>query len=166
MKNLLNSWFQAIVYVRLMPDKLSVRNVRKNITIEGRPVAAITQDAKHAVLVVGEESYTYAHQPDVKIVNPFSHPRTLLADFTVAEQVLKGFLKKLFAQASLFQPAPTILLHPCIDPEGGFTQIEIRAMRELCYAAGGRNVTIWQGRELTDEELLSGKFPSEGKVLS
>jgi hypothetical protein len=44
--------------------------------------------------------------------------------------------------------------------------VEIRALRELGMAVGAALVTVWQGRSLTTEELLSGRFPLEGRVLT
>ena len=57
-------------------------------------------------------------------------------------------------------------MHPRGEPEGGYTQVEIRALRELGMAVGAALVTVWQGRSLTTEELLSGRFPLEGRVLT
>ena len=62
--------------------------------------------------------------------------------------------------------APDIVMHPLGDPEGGFTQIEIRALRETALGAGAKKVTMWHGRALTDQELMSGTFPSDGKIFS
>ena len=58
------------------------------------------------------------------------------------------------------------MLHPRVDPEGGFTQIEIRALRELAIGAGASKAFVWHGRDLTDEELLSLDFGSGGQVLN
>jgi rod shape-determining protein MreB len=79
--------------------------------------------------------------------------------------VLKGFLRKLFS-GQLFAQSPVLVLHPRVDPEGGFTQIEIRALQELALAAGAAKVIVWKGRELLDQELLELRFPSGGEVLN
>jgi rod shape-determining protein MreB len=50
------------------------------------------------------------------------------------------------------------VLHPRVTPEGGFTQIEIAALRELGAGAGAYRVIVWQGRDLADEELVAGDF--------
>jgi rod shape-determining protein MreB len=102
------------------------------------------------------------------VLNPFKHPRTLVSDFTVAEVVLKQFVKKA-SQASrggIFRFAPIIVFHPLVNPEGGFTQIETRAMHELMIASGARKSIIWMGRELSKQELISQKFGTGGEVLS
>jgi rod shape-determining protein MreB len=59
-----------------------------------------------------------------------------------------------------------VVLHPRIDPEGGFTQIELRALHELALGSGASKVIIWKGRELQDQELRDLSFPAGGEVLN
>ena len=101
--------------------------------------------------------------PSVKIINPFAHPRTLVSDFTVAEQLLKIMVSRLLG-SSLFAVSPKVILHPLGDPAGGFTQVELRAFREMAHGAGASQVVVWTGRVLTDQEILSGVYPKEGSV--
>ena len=98
------------------------------------------------------------------IVNGFKHPRTLIADFTVAEQTLKYFLK-LVLPTSPFKASPIIVIHPQAQLEGGLTQIEIRAFAELGLGAGARRVFVWDGPELTREELGELRFSRVGGKL-
>jgi rod shape-determining protein MreB len=154
-------YFQPVVYVQLEPDKLSLREVGSGKTVSEAPLAAISREPKKRLLGVGDE----AQGADGEIVNPFKHPRSLVSDFTVAEVILKAFMKKLFA-GRLFVPRPVVVLHPRVNPLGGFTQIEIRALRELAVGAGAAKVFVWRGRDLTDEELLSLRFPPDGEVLN
>ena len=62
--------------------------------------------------------------------------------------------------------SPRVVMHPLGDPAGGFTQVEIRAFHEMALGAGASDVRVWQGRALTDQELLSRTFPADGQVLS
>jgi hypothetical protein len=89
--------------------------------VSGPPLAAIS---KHKVLAVGEAARWQAGE----VVNPFKHPRALIADFAVAGAVLKGVHEE------------TVLgrLH--------------------LVGAGAYKVIVWQGRDLADEELLAGDF--------
>ena len=164
LRRFLLPWLHSIVYIRIAPDLLSVREVRSGRTIAEPPFAAISRGPKKTLLAVGEAARAAAAAQGGELVNPFKHPRTLLADFTTAEAVVKGFLRKL-STGRLFAPSPIVVLHPTVDPEGGFTQIELRALRELGLGAGGREVFIRVGRDLTDEELLSSRFDSGGKLL-
>lgn len=155
---------RPVVYVRLAPEVLSVRDVGSARTVEEPPLAAVSREPKRRVLGVGEAARTAAAAQAADLVNPFQHPRTLLADFTVGEAVLRGFLRKLYA-GRLFAVAPIMVLHPKVDPAGGFTQIELRALRELGMGAGAREVHVRTGRDLTDAELRDGRFGADGKLL-
>jgi len=61
----------------------------------------------------------------------------LIADFTVTEQMLKQFIKKVH-QSRLFSPSPRIIICvPC-----GSTQVERRAIREAAMEAGASQVFL------------------------
>ncbi len=61
----------------------------------------------------------------------------VIADFTVTEQMLKQFIKKVHDNR-LFSPSPRIVICvPC-----GSTQVERRAIRESAYGAGARKVEL------------------------
>src|ERR1700682_5859700 len=61
----------------------------------------------------------------------------VIADFTVTEQMLKQFIKKVH-DSRLFSPSPRIVICvPC-----GSTQVERRAIRESAYGAGARKVEL------------------------
>jgi len=156
--------FQPILYIRLDPNTLSIRDVRSGRTVAEPPLAAISRGPKIALVAVGEAARAAAASPSVELVNPFKHPRTLLSDFTVAEQVIQGFVRKLLGSRP-FLLSPIVVLHPKVDPEGGFTQIELRALRELAVGAGAAQVFIRAGRDLTDEEVLNLRLDSGGQVL-
>jgi rod shape-determining protein MreB len=98
------------------------------------------------------------------VLNPFSHPRSLMSDFVMGEQLLKALVKKL-PKSHAFAASPRVLFHLQGDPAGGFTQVEIRAFREMALGAGASEVTLWQGQDLTDGQVLSRDYPSTGRVL-
>src|SRR5207245_7427587 len=61
----------------------------------------------------------------------------VIADFTVTEQMLKQFIKKVH-QSRLFSPSPRIIICvPC-----GSTQVERRAIREAAMEAGASQVFL------------------------
>ena len=61
----------------------------------------------------------------------------VIADFTVTEQMLKFFIKKVH-DSKLFQPSPRIII--CVPY--GSTQVERRAIRESAIGAGARQVYL------------------------
>ena len=116
---------------------------------------------KVSIVGIGHDARSKASDPSVEIVNPFGHPRSLVSDFTVGEQLLKAVFRRVNG-SSLLSVAPRVVMHPLGDPAG----VEVRAFHEMALAAGASEVKVWQGRSPNDQELLSGTFLSEGKVLS
>ncbi len=50
---------------------------------------------------------------------------------------------------------PVILMHPTAELEGGLSDIERYAVRELAVTAGTREVVVWAGRPFKNVELFS-----------
>ena len=57
-----------------------------------------------------------------------------------------------------------LVMHALDHPEGGLSQIEERALRELGQAAGASATHVVQGIELSDEQLLAGAWRSAGQA--
>ncbi len=157
--------FRSTVYVRIKPDLLSVLHVESGNEHNDVPVLAIEQkDGKSSIIALGHDAEARIRLPNVKLANGFKHPRTLLADFTVAEHTLKHFLKIVLPH-SLFAVSPVVVIHPQAVLEGGLTQIEIRAFAELAIGAGARKSFVWEGPELSKEELRNLQFSRAGGTL-
>ena len=162
---LFTSFFGSTLYVQIAPDRLAVRDPKSGKMFSEPPEMAIAHSPKVKIVGIGSEARQRSIEPSVELVNPFAHPRSLVSDFTVGEQLLKAVLARVNG-GSVLAVAPRVVMHPLGDPAGGFTQVEIRAFHEMALGAGASEVTVWQGRALTDQELMSGTFPSDGKVLS
>ena len=78
----------------------------------------------------------------------FSHPRTVIGEFTVAELLLKKGVKSVGG----FLP-PRVLMHPMEKIEGGLTQIEERVFLEVAYGSGASKGAVWSGAQLRDEDV-------------
>lgn len=153
------------IYIRISPEQIILRNVKTGEQIAEPPELAIGVGRKSKILAVGAKARNAAALAGGKVVNPFSHPRSLVSDFTVAEQLIKELLRRL-SHRSLLSFAPAVVMHPLGDPAGGFTQVEARAFHEMALGAGASRVMVWSGRELTDREVLSREFPTAGALLS
>lgn len=165
---MLRDLFKQHLYIQLSPQRVLVRDPKSGQAIDEVPEIAVQQPpgGKATVAAVGTAARGAAAQPDTTVHNPFAHPRSLVSDFTLAEQVLKAFVRRVFGSNRLFVPSPAIVIHPLGEHAGGLTQVELRALRELALGAGAASVRVWQGPALTDEQLLSGNLPSTGKVLN
>jgi rod shape-determining protein MreB len=161
----LSSLLGLTLYIQISPERVTVRNPGTGEQVAEIPELAVTDQPKFRIVGLGHEARSMATQPNVRVVNPFAHPRSLVSDFTAAEQLVKALIAKILAHG-LFSVAPRVVLHPLGDPEGGFTQVEIRALQEMALGAGARSVKVWQGRPLTDQEILSDRLPVTGKILN
>lgn len=158
--------FRNTVYVRITPDRMSTLHVESGNEYSDVPTLATKQgNGKSSVIAVGRDATIKSGHANITVVNGFKHPRTLLADFTVAELTLKAFLKNVLPN-SFFMPSPVIVIHPKTALEGGLTQIEIRAFVELGIGSGARKTYVWEGPDLSREELLELRFDrANGKLL-
>lgn len=162
----MTNFFKQTVYVQISPQKLTVNSPGSGKSISETPWIAINKKmpVNKMVVSVGEDAYQLRSQPDIDVINPFTHPRSLFSDFSCAEYLIKSFIKKLGVK-SFFVPNPVIIIHPLVDPEGGFTQIEYRVMRELALGAGASKAIVWVGPTLSDQDISSGTFPLTGKII-
>jgi len=161
----MNKLFHNTLYLRLQPDQLHALHVESGRTFAEAPLLALRHDKGRRVpLAAGNEALALRGQDDIELANGFEHPRTLLADFAVAEKTLQLLLRKILPP-SLLQRAPTVILHPQALLEGGLTQVEIRAFAELLRGAGARQVFIWSGEELSRTDLQTQRFPAERGTL-
>jgi rod shape-determining protein MreB len=165
-QSLLQRYFTRVFYVQLSPQRLTVRNAATGEQISEVPEIAITKPpAKQRVVAVGAAARAVTDGTPVEVINPFTHPRTLVSDFTVAEVLLKAFFKRMPSNGwAQLMPAPCAVMHPLGEWEGGLTQVELRALRELALGAGASNAYVWQGRTLTGAELLAKHLPADGVV--
>lgn len=159
------SFFNRTFYVQVSPERLTIRNPKTGDSVSEVAEVAVSSGAKEKIVGVGTAARAATLDAAVKLVRPFAHPRSLISDFTTADQLLKAFMQRMPGQ-SFLKVAPMVVIHPQGEPEGGFTQVEIRAFHELALGAGASTVKVWQGRDLTDHELLSGQFPPDGNILS
>lgn len=155
------SALQPIIYVQISPERLTLKNLKTGESISEVPELAISATPKPKILAVGPQARVAAASQQAEVLNPFAHPRSLVSDFTVAEQLLKHQLRRVLGN-SLLSLSPRVVMHPLGSPAGGFTQVERRAFREMALGAGASEVQVWTGRPLTDQEVVSKQPPSSG----
>jgi rod shape-determining protein MreB len=155
---------RPIVYAQLSPERLAVRDVRTGRAYAAPPICAVLPGPLRRVVAVGQEARIASAGRPLHIVNPFEHPRVLVADVALAGQVLAGFLARLWPLRFLPR-RPVLVLHPRVDPAGGFAPLEIRALHEIGRGAGAARVLVWHGRDLLDRELRALDLRSGGRLL-
>ena len=135
-------------YLRLNRDRVSVRDVSTGDAVEVAPKIGL--DSSNTVLSVGDPVDPTA----VRVLLPFQHKRILIEDFTGGEKIIQYAIRELYGKGPI-RPSPIVVVHPDIDLDGGLTQIEARALREMVEGAGARKVYLHYGRQLTDQEVAS-----------
>ena len=120
----------TLIYARaqgIVLDEPSVVAIR----VEGGPNAkkTIQADGKEAKEMLGKAPGT------ITVIRPMKDG--VIADFTVTEQMLKQFIKKVH-DSKLFSPSPRIII--CVP--SGSTQVERRAIRESALGAGASQVYL------------------------
>lgn len=153
------SAFLPLVYVQISPELLTVKHVKSGAVVSEIPEVAISTGPKVRILAVGPQARLAAASEAAKVSNPFAHPRTLVSDFTLAEQLIKHQLRRVLSN-HFWMPSPCVVMHPMGKAEGGYTQVERRAFREMALGAGASQVFLWIGRALTDVELMRRQPPS------
>jgi rod shape-determining protein MreB len=113
----------------------------KGIVLNEPSVVAIRQEggpnSKKTIQAVGKEAKMMLGKTPGNITAIRPMKDGVIADFTVTEQMLKQFIKKVH-QSRLFAPSPRIIICvPC-----GSTQVERRAIREAAIEAGASQVFL------------------------
>ncbi len=99
-------------------------------------VAIIEQDGKREVLAVGEEARVMLGRTpgNIKAIRPMREG--VIADFEVAEEMIKHFVRKVHNRHSFASPQVVI----CVP--SGATAVERRAIQESALSAGARRVYL------------------------
>ena len=86
----------------------------------------------------------------------FSNDRLVVANFQVAEALVRLVLKDLLKLRSFLQPSLRVVIQQMEKLEGGLSQIEIRVLRDLAEVAGASHVAVIEiARPLSQQEALS-----------
>ncbi|MBI1942633.1 MAG: rod shape-determining protein, partial [Betaproteobacteria bacterium] len=113
----------------------------KGIVLDEPSVVAIREDSgpngKKSIQAVGREAKLMLGKTPGNIVAIRPMKDGVIANFTVTEQMLKYFIKKVHDN-KLFSPSPRIII--CVP--SGSTQVERRAIRESAIGAGAGQVYL------------------------
>jgi rod shape-determining protein MreB len=157
-----------ILYIRIKPSLLSVKNVTAGLLYENVPLIALSK-TKKTLLEAGKSAENYSNDDTSVIINGFDSPRSIIGDFDLAEKTFHWFLKQIEPKKAWWQFLPSVpimVIHPLEKVEGDLTEVEARALENLGYRARAADVYVWTGRVLTDAEVQSLQFPNEGKLYN
>lgn len=135
-------------YIQIYESKIRITDVLTQEFIQDEPLIALSNGENPKILGFGAR---VKREEGVEVINPFSHPRTLLSNFDLAAKVLQHFIKVLNKNTTYLR-ASVIFIQPMEKNDGGFTQIEKRAFRELAMDAGARSAIFYEGSSLPIQE--------------
>ncbi|SFN93541.1 rod shape-determining protein MreB [Formivibrio citricus] len=113
----------------------------KGIVLDEPSVVAIQQEGgpsgKKTILAVGAEAKKMLGRTpgSINAIRPMKDG--VIADFTITEQMLKQFIKKVNPSRLFSSPPRIVICVPC-----GSTQVERRAIRESALGAGANKVAL------------------------
>ena len=144
--NALRSLFSFDVVVELSEQRITMRRFDTHEVFEYEPwIAIASENNKQKIVAIGQAAREMTG-PDLKVQNPFSHTRSFVADFLLAEKVLQYGIFEI--HKSKIRPSPRVVMHQLEKTEGGLTGIEERVLRELALGAGAREVVIHLGAKI------------------
>lgn len=143
------------VYVQIWENRLKVTDIKtKQVYFDEKPLIVVqtipNQQAK-PIVAIGNKA-ELATTSNTQIINPFSHPRMLLANFLAGEKVLQYTFSHCMGY-KILRPKPFVIIHPMEKNAGGLTQVEKRAFHELALGAGAMDAVVYEGKELSIGEF-------------
>ena len=152
---------RRLVYVQVSPERILLRRVATGAVVDDVPQVAL--DARGNVTAFGRAAEEAARwHPDLRLVNGFSHARTLLGDMEAASKTLRFFLQQLLnpRQRRWRRGKPDLVIHPLgVNDLSGLEEWGLQRIAEL---AGARSVRLWLGEEPAYETLARGAPQASG----
>ena len=156
------SFFSPLVYIQISPNLLILKNLKTGLEISEVAEIALSLPPKPKVILgAGAQARLASASEPAQLIQPFAHPRSLVSDFASAEALIRIQLQRVLGKGWL-RVAPSVVMHPLGNPDGGFTQVELRAFREMALGAGASTARVWTGRPLANHELLSDQAALSG----
>ena len=83
MLNFIVDRFSTNLYIQIWEDRIKVTDINTGDTYDEQPLVAVkTTNKGHKVITaIGNNAVQAQSDKDTKVINPFSHPRTLFSDF-------------------------------------------------------------------------------------
>jgi rod shape-determining protein MreB len=153
--------FSNTLYIQIWENRIKAVALQTGAVFDEQPLVAIKRDAKgvQSIAAIGNAALSLKTS-DSECINPFSHPRTLLANFTVGEKLLQHIFRHLH-EGTLLRPSPQVVIQPMEKLEGGLSEVETRAFQELAAGAGARDVVVYVGKALQTEDFNFVSFKKQ-----
>src|SRR6187549_1125276 len=141
MFDFINSYFSNYLYIDLGTANTLIYARGRGIVLDEPSVVAIRLEGgpngKKVLLAVGSDAKGMLGRApaNIQAIRPMKDG--VIADFTITEQMLKYFIRKVH-ESRWFSPSPRIII--CVPV--GSTQVERRAIKESAERAGAKQVFL------------------------
>lgn len=139
----------SVQYVQIWEHRVKISDKKRGVIFDEEASLVIKTNNKGQDVVVcaGDAVKAYASDNKFSVIKPFSHPRSLISNFVVAEQFLQ-YAVKMSRSGNFIAITPLLIIHPMEKLEGGITEVEKRAFQELALGAGARECIVHKGDEI------------------
>lgn len=112
--------------------------IHNNKIVVNQPSVVAIETKKDRVIAVGDDAHNMEGKepPGIRTIRPLRDG--VIADYTAAEQMIRGLVKMVSSKRRWF--APSLRMVVCIP--SGSTEVEIRAVKDSSEQAGGREVYL------------------------
>lgn len=112
--------------------------IHNNKIVVNQPSVVAVETKKDRVIAVGDRAHQMEGKepPGIRTIRPLRDG--VIADYTAAEQMIRGLVKLVSSKRRWF--APSLRMVVCIP--SGSTEVEIRAVKDSSEQAGGREVYL------------------------
>ena len=112
--------------------------IHNNKIVVNQPSVVAVETKKDRVIAVGDQAHQMEGKepPGIRTIRPLRDG--VIADYTAAEQMIRGLVKLVSSKRRWF--APSLRMVVCIP--SGSTEVEIRAVKDSSEQAGGREVYL------------------------
>lgn len=112
--------------------------IHNNKIVVNQPSVVAVETKKDRVIAVGDRAHQMEGKepPGIRTIRPLRDG--VIADYTAAEQMIRGLVKMVSSKRRWF--APSLRMVVCIP--SGSTEVEIRAVKDSSEQAGGREVYL------------------------
>jgi len=158
----IKSLFSHDLLVELSENKITMHEFSTGQFIEIEPWIALEgAKGKEKIKAIGREAKSLSG-PSIQVMNPFSHTRSFIGNFLLAEKILQH--GAFMINGSKIRVAPRVIMHQLEKTEGGFSDIEERVLRELANGMGAREVTIHIGTKINVRAQSYDDIKAKGKA--
>lgn len=99
----------------------------------------------------------FENQQTTEKFGNFSTARLAIGDFEIALQMVKDGVREIYRKPFFIFP-PIIIMHQVLFGDKKLSSVELRVLHEIGTMAGGNPVHLWQGHQLSPEEIHTKKY--------